>query len=312
MTAGYLLNPDGTVSNSSHDNQGTDLTYRYTERAGDQTFRAFTYEGFRYLQIGAPASDVAAVVQHTDVPDQARLRTSDAGVDAAYDLMMRSALYDSQEQFLDTPTREKGQFLGDTVDVSLATMAGYGERRLTRKAIREFVASQARYWPDGRLNAVYPNGDGARDIPDYTEMFPGWVWSYYLQSGDVAVVGGAADRRQSVPRLGLHAAGRRPAEPAGRDGHRPGRRRDPGTTAGVRADLGFWDGADPARRRECRLAQGRGPYDGERVGPGERPRRGRPAAGPRPRERRGAPRGPRGLLDRLGPRHLHRELTSTR
>jgi alpha-L-rhamnosidase len=188
MTAGYLLNPDGTVSNSSHDNQGTDLTYRYTERAGDQTFRAFTYEGFRYLQVDAPAGDVAAVVQHTDVPDQARLRTSNAGVDAAYDLMMRSALYDSQEQFLDTPTREKGQFLGDTVDVSLATMAGYGERRLTRKAIREFIASQARYWPDGRLNAVYPNGDGARDIPDYTEMFPGWVWQYYLQSGDTATL----------------------------------------------------------------------------------------------------------------------------
>jgi alpha-L-rhamnosidase len=188
MTAGYLLKPDGTVSNSSHDNQGTDLTYRYTERAGDQTFRAYTYEGFRYLQVDAPASDVAAVVQHTDVPDQARLRTSNAGVDAAYDLMMRSALYDSQEQFLDTPTREKGQFLGDTVDVSLATMAGYGERALTRKAIREFIASQARYWPAGRLNAVYPNGDGARDIPDYTEMFPGWVWQYYLQSGDAATL----------------------------------------------------------------------------------------------------------------------------
>ncbi|HZE31813.1 MAG TPA: family 78 glycoside hydrolase catalytic domain [Actinoallomurus sp.] len=188
MTAGYLLNPDGSVSNSPHDNQSTDLTYRYTERAGDQTFRAFTYEGFRYLQIDAPATDIAAVVQHTDVPGQARLRTSNAGVDAAYDLMMRSALYDSQDQFLDAPTREKGQFLGDTVDVSLATMAGYGERRLTRKAIREFIASQARYWPDGRLNAVYPNGDGARDIPDYTEMFPGWVWEYYLQSGDTATL----------------------------------------------------------------------------------------------------------------------------
>jgi alpha-L-rhamnosidase len=188
MTAGYLLNADGTVSNSAHDNQSTDLTYGYTERAGDQTFRAFTYEGFRYLQIDAPADEISAVVQHTDVPGEARLRTSDHGVDAAFDLMRRSALYDSQEQFLDTPTREKGQFLGDSVDVSLATMAGWGERRLTRKAIGEFVASQKRYWPDGRMNAVYPNGDGKRDIPDYTEMFPGWVWDYYLQSGDAATL----------------------------------------------------------------------------------------------------------------------------
>ncbi|GAB3981406.1 hypothetical protein GCM10029978_082220 [Actinoallomurus acanthiterrae] len=212
MTAGYLLNADGTVSNSKHDNQETDLTYRYTERDGDQTFRAFTYEGFRYLQLSAPADDVAAIVQHTEVPSRTRLRTSNAGVDAAYDLMQRSALYDSQEQFLDTPTREKGQFLGDSVDVSLATMSGWGERRLTRKAIREFIASQARYWPDGRLNAVYPNGDGKRDIPDYTEMFPGWVWEYYLQSGDTATLNDAypvmtavADyvRRYIAPSTGL-------------------------------------------------------------------------------------------------------------
>ncbi|HEV7932867.1 MAG TPA: family 78 glycoside hydrolase catalytic domain [Actinomadura sp.] len=191
MRAGYLLAPDGSVSGSKHDNQGTDLSYGYTQRDGDQTFRAFTYVGFRYLQVDAPGADIGAVVQHTDVTGTARLRTSDAGVDAAFDLMHRSALYGSQEQFLDTPTREKGQFLGDAVDISMATMGGYGERRITRKAIREFIASQRRYWPDGRLNAVYPNGDGKRDIPDYTEMFPSWVWDYYRESGDKATLSDA-------------------------------------------------------------------------------------------------------------------------
>ena len=188
LDAGYVLAADGSVSRSKNDNQDTDLSYGYTQRDGDQTFRAFTYEGFRYLEIapGAGAADIGAVVQHTDVDlaRASRVRTSNAGVDAAYDLMRRSALYGSQSQFLDTPTREKGQFLGDAVDTSLASMAAYGERRLTRQAIGEFIASQARYWPDGRLNAVYPNGDGKRDIPDYTEMFPGWVWDYYEQSGD--------------------------------------------------------------------------------------------------------------------------------
>jgi alpha-L-rhamnosidase len=200
MTAGYVLNADGTVSNHPDDNQDTNLAYRYTQRDGDQTFRAFTYEGFRYLQIDAPADEISAVVQHTDVDldRTARLRTSDRGVDAAYDLMVRSALYGAQEQFLDTPTREKGQFLGDAVDISLATMTGYGERKLTRRAIHEFIASQARYWPDGRLNAVYPNGDGRRDIPDYTEMFPGWVWQYYLRSGDTATLAAAYPVMQAI------------------------------------------------------------------------------------------------------------------
>ncbi|MFF5262733.1 family 78 glycoside hydrolase catalytic domain [Actinomadura viridis] len=194
MDAGYVLKEDGSVSRSKSDNQNTDLSYGYTQRDGDQTFRAFTYEGFRYFEIapggGAEPEDISAVVQHTDVDlaRTARLKTSDAGVDAVYDLMRRSALYGSQSQFLDTPTREKGQFLGDAADISLATMAAYGERRLTRQAIREFIASQSRYWPDGRLNAVYPNGDGKRDIPDYTQMFPGWVMDYHQQSGDTATL----------------------------------------------------------------------------------------------------------------------------
>jgi alpha-L-rhamnosidase len=195
MWAGYVLNPDGTVSNSKHDNQTSDLSYSYIEHDGAQSFQAYTYEGFRYLEIENPgepmdASAIAAVVQHTDA-DPARAATfhsSDPTLDAVDQLMQRSALYDSQEQFLDTITREKGQFLGDSVDVSRALMAGSGDRALTAKAIREFSESQKRYWPDGRLNSVYPNGDGKRDIPDYTEMFPGWVWDYYLNSGDRATL----------------------------------------------------------------------------------------------------------------------------
>jgi len=36
------------------------------------------------------------------------------------------------------------------------------------------------------VNACYPDAPGARDIPDYTEMFPAWVWEYYMQTGDRA------------------------------------------------------------------------------------------------------------------------------
>jgi alpha-L-rhamnosidase len=52
------------------------------------------------------------------------------------------------------------------------------------RALNEFLDSQDHYWPDGRMNAVYPNGDGKRDIPDYTQFFLFWAWDYYLQTGD--------------------------------------------------------------------------------------------------------------------------------
>jgi alpha-L-rhamnosidase len=93
-----------------------------------------------------------------------------------------------QEQFLDTPTREKGGFLVDSANESLAAMAAFGERALTRRTLNEFIQSMEQYWDSaqdkGRVNAVYPNGDGARDIPDFTQMYLVWVWAYYMQTGD--------------------------------------------------------------------------------------------------------------------------------
>ncbi|WP_433727163.1 family 78 glycoside hydrolase catalytic domain [Actinoplanes sp. CA-051413] len=202
MTAGYLLNADGSVSNSARDNQSTDLSYRYTQRDGTQTFQAFTYEAFRYFQVEDPGSapDISAELQHTDADPRrtATFHSSDATLDAVFELNRRSALYGSQEQFLDTPTREKGQFLADSVNISRALMAGSGDRALTARAIREFLSSQRRYWPDGRVNAVYPNGDGKRDIPDFTELLPGWVWNYYLNSGDRSLLSEAYPASQAI------------------------------------------------------------------------------------------------------------------
>ena len=115
---------------------------------------------------------------------QPRSPSSNATLNAVWNLARHSALFDSQEQFLDTPTREKGPFLGDGFDVSQATMAAFGERALTAQALRDFARSQKRYWPDGRVNVVYPNGDGKRDIPDATESYVEWVWQSYRNSGN--------------------------------------------------------------------------------------------------------------------------------
>ncbi|HXM54396.1 MAG TPA: family 78 glycoside hydrolase catalytic domain, partial [Candidatus Dormibacteraeota bacterium] len=168
MVAGYVVE-GGEVSRTAG-TQETDLSYGYVQRDGEQTFRAFDHLGFRYFQVDDPGESldsgaIAAVEQHTDV-DRSQAATfscSDDTLTAVFDLAMRSALVCAQWQFLDTPTREKGQFLADAVNLSRALMGGYRDRALTRKAILEFVASQRRYWPDGRLNAVYPNGDGRRD-----------------------------------------------------------------------------------------------------------------------------------------------------
>ena len=190
---------------SKLDTQGSDMRFYYTEKDGRQVARPFTYWGWRYLEISDPgenltAADITAIVQNTDAPASAAatFHSDNPTLDAVFGLMRRSALQSEQNTFLDTPTREKGQFLGDTVDESFASMESLDERSLTREAIVDFIHSQARYWPNGALNAVYPNGDAKRDIPDYSEMFPEWVMRYYQLTGDTALLAQAYPTMRKV------------------------------------------------------------------------------------------------------------------
>jgi len=194
MHVGYLLDDDGHVS-TVHGTQGTDLSFSYIQRDGAQTFLPYTYLGFRYLQIDAPGehlgrSQITALARHAAMPNvpAATFVSSDTMLNDVWELTSRSALYTSQEQFIDTPTREKGPFLWDGSNESQVAMRAFGEQNLTWQALRDFARSQKRYWPDGRVNAVYPNGDGARDFPTFTEMYPEWVWQYYVNTGDLDTV----------------------------------------------------------------------------------------------------------------------------
>jgi alpha-L-rhamnosidase len=189
VTAGYLLESDGHVS-TTRGVQQTDMHWEYDERGGAQTFRPFGYLGFRYLEVSGASetlskADVVVDARHASMPDEnaSTFHTSNAAVDTVWSLARHSALYDTQEEQLDTPTREKGAFMNPLGD-SRASMFAFDERAVTYQALRDFARSQSRYWPDGRVNVVYPNGDGGRDIPDSTEGFVEWVWRVYTTTGD--------------------------------------------------------------------------------------------------------------------------------
>lgn len=197
LRAGYTLGPDGRVNRDKLQTQNTDMSFPYTQADGPQQYRAFTHLGFRYLEIpGIAAGElgaVGAVVVHGRQPFDGVLRSSDPGLNAVIKLLADSTLYGIQEQFVDTPTREKGQFLADAVNISYAAMSLFGDRAYTRTALLEFAASARRYWSGaqerGRYNAVYPNGDGKRDIPDFSLQMVEWALEYHRQSGDAALLG---------------------------------------------------------------------------------------------------------------------------
>lgn len=203
IRAGYTLTPDGRVDSGKTASQNTDMSFPYTQADGPQQFRATVHLGFRYLEVpGVDASDlsrVGAVVIHGHHPGQGSFASSDPTLDKVFGLLRDSALHGVQEQFVDTPTREKGQFLADAVNISYATMALFGEHAYTAQALREFGWSATRYWQSGedlgRYNAVYPNGDGKRDIPDFSLMMPEWAEEYHHRTGDLALI------RELLPHL---------------------------------------------------------------------------------------------------------------
>ncbi len=204
MRAGFLLDqPEngqpfegvpGQVS-VAHGTQHTDMSYSYVQRGGEEQFHPFDYLGFRYFQIDDPGeelapADVVALARHSAMPEQspATFSSSEATIDAEFLLGAHSALFTAQEQYIDTPTREKGSWLFDGFNESRTAMAAFAEQNLTRKSLTEFGQSQRRYWPNGAVNKIYPTGLGALDINESTEAYVEWVWQYWMHTGDRALV----------------------------------------------------------------------------------------------------------------------------
>ena len=127
-----------------------------------------------------------ALTRHTVVPDEnaGTFVSSEPTVDAVFELGRHSALFCAQEQYLDTPTREKGPGCGTGSTSPRPRWLPSADQNLSRKSLQEFAASQARYWPSGAINKIYPTGLGAEDINEFSEIYAEWVWQYWLHTGD--------------------------------------------------------------------------------------------------------------------------------
>ncbi|MFZ0668567.1 MAG: family 78 glycoside hydrolase catalytic domain [Acidimicrobiales bacterium] len=190
MHVGYVLDPDGHVS-TTHATQQTNLAFYYTQRDGSQKFDPYTFLGFRYLEIdgaGEPigSDQVTAMARHCKMPDNpnATFTSSDKILDSVWDMCARSGLYVTHEEFVDTPTREKGQFLWDSCSESQVILRSIGESNLSFQALRDFSRSQKRFWSDGRVSDIYPTAYGPQSYVSFTALYPEWVWRYYASTGD--------------------------------------------------------------------------------------------------------------------------------
>ncbi|MFN7923266.1 MAG: family 78 glycoside hydrolase catalytic domain [Bryobacteraceae bacterium] len=187
MSAAYRLDANGRAITRA---QSTDLTYRFVRSGKPEAFEAYWYLGYRYFEVAAEGNvEIRMVARSNRVRDRAQFTSSNATLNQIWDLVRHSVRYGSQEQFIDTPTREQGQFAYDAYTTSMAALRLFREPNLGRQALREFAQSQAAFHSDtGKINAVYPNGDGKRDIPDWTQSYVFWLWEWYRETGDRALL----------------------------------------------------------------------------------------------------------------------------
>ena len=206
MQGGYILDADGKII--AKGNQKTNLAYFAVLNGEAFTYAPTEYMGMRYFEIANSPMPVTKdnfsfVVRYSEVDEESSsFESADSTLNNVWELMKHSIYVCAQEEFVDTPTREKGGFLGDGTIQSTAAMDVTNERVLTRRALNEFLDSMEQFWSEpelrGRMNAVYPNNDGRRDIPDFTQAYLLWAWNYYMNTGDIKFLSDNYDKLKDI------------------------------------------------------------------------------------------------------------------
>ncbi len=145
----------------------------------------YDYKAFRYVEIlDAPEKpEVWVDVRHHPFdPAKCEFKSADKNVEAIWNLCRNGVQMDCQGGFLDCPSREKGQYLGDSVISSRSHLWLTGDPTLTRKALVDFAHSQQ---IDPGMMAVAP-GSFMQEIAEYSLQYPLLLANYYRMTGDRA------------------------------------------------------------------------------------------------------------------------------
>lgn len=152
---------------------------------GENLIEQFDYKGFRYAEIiaddGVKINSAELLVRHYPFPKiSAEIKTNDEALQAVFDLCKNTIKHGTQEVFVDCPTREKGQYLGDVFISGFSHLILTKDCRMLKKAI-ENAAQSIRY--GGEILAVFPCSFKQK-IADYSLLFPLTLWRYYGYTKD--------------------------------------------------------------------------------------------------------------------------------
>lgn len=147
----------------------------------------YDYKAFRYVEVIGQEESVykdsfAAIVRHYPMDeDDCVFSTSDKLLNSIWEICKNAVKYGCQEAYLDCPSREKGQYLGDLTITGHSQIYLTGDLKLYKKAIEDFALSA---FACPGLLAVSP-GSLMQEIADYSMQWPMQLIRYYWHSGDI-------------------------------------------------------------------------------------------------------------------------------
>ena len=161
-----------------------------TLSGGEDVFDFYDYKCFRYAEIISETecvdkSSVEFVVRHHKFDVNAATFCSNNDVlNRIWQMCAHGVMLGTQEVFVDCPSREKGQYLGDFCVTGLSYMYLTGDWRMYRKTLLEFAHS-CRVCKG--MMAVAP-GAFMQEIADFSLLYPHAVGNYLNYSGDEETV----------------------------------------------------------------------------------------------------------------------------
>ena len=147
-------------------------------------FEEFDYQAFRYMKIESDLpfeiDDIVLNVRHNKFSDAVVLDCDDHKLTEVWNLCRNTLKYSVQETFVDCPTREKGEYLGDFTVSGLAYMYITGNYNIYKRTLIDFADTQSVHKSLMAVGAC----SYMQEIADFSLMFPLQVWNYYKLSGD--------------------------------------------------------------------------------------------------------------------------------
>lgn len=180
---GEELNGDGSVRYDMRCN----CVYeeKWILSGGEDTLNQFDYKAFRYAEIilpqGVDVSNITMLVRHYPFESKARFDADTSELSAIVKLCADTMKYGMQENFVDCPTREKGQYLGDVSIAARAHAILTGDTDMMKKAITDFCNSC--FVCPGMM--AVSTSSLMQEIADYSLQFPAQVLWVYKTDGDI-------------------------------------------------------------------------------------------------------------------------------